>query len=81
MISRGVFEFIQKFKLALPLINSNAFFIMMITMLVSILLKACVCEFGFNVAFNNFAVISRHITTVSGCDRESSMLTFIVLPH
>ena len=28
----------------------------------------CVCVFGFNVAFNNFSVI----TTVSGCDRALS---------
>ena len=37
----------------------------------------CVCEFGFNVAFNNFSVISRRCLVVTG----SSMLTFIVLPH
>ena len=36
-----------------------------------------VCEFGFNVAFNNFSVISRRCLVVTG----SSMLTFIVLPH
>ena len=39
----------------------------------------CVCEFGFNVAFNNFSVI-QCITTVSGCDRELNA-TFIVLPY
>ena len=37
----------------------------------------CVCVFGFNVAFNNFSVISRRCLVVTG----SSMLTFIVLPH
>ena len=37
----------------------------------------CVCEFGFNVAFNNFSVISRRCLVATG----SSMLTFIVLPH
>ena len=36
-----------------------------------------VCLFGFNVAFN----IICHIMTVSGCDREHNLLTFIVLPH
>ena len=35
------------------------------------------CEFGVNVAFNNFSVISRRCLVVTG----SSMLTFIVLPH
>ena len=39
--------------------------------------KVCVCVFGFNVAFNNFSVISRRCLVVTG----SSMLTFIVLPH
>ena len=37
----------------------------------------CVCVFGFNVAFNNFSVISRRCLVVTG----SSILTFIVLPH
>ena len=37
----------------------------------------CVCVFGFNVAFNNFSVISRRCLVATG----SSMLTFIVLPH
>ena len=36
-----------------------------------------VCVFGFNVAFNNFSVISRRCLVATG----SSMLTFIVLPH
>ena len=36
-----------------------------------------VCEFGFNVAFNNVSVISQRCLVVTG----SSMLTFIVLPH
>ena len=40
-------------------------------------LGVCVCEFGFNVAFNNFSVISRRCLVATG----SSMLTFIVLPH
>ena len=40
-------------------------------------LCVCVCEFGFNVAFNNFSVISRRCLVATG----SSMLTFIVLPH
>ena len=40
-------------------------------------LRVCVCEFGFNVAFNNFSVISRRCLVATG----SSMLTFIVLPH
>ena len=39
--------------------------------------KLCVCVFGFNVAFNNFSVISRRCLVATG----SSMLTFIVLPH
>ena len=39
--------------------------------------RMCVCEFGFNVAFNNFSVISRRCLVATG----SSMLTFIVLPH
>ena len=39
--------------------------------------KLCVCVFGFNVAFNNFSVISRRFMVVAG----SSMLTFIALPH
>ena len=37
----------------------------------------CVCVFGFNVAFNNFSVISRRCLVATG----SSLLTFIVLPH
>ena len=37
----------------------------------------CVCIFGFNVAFNNFSVISRWCLVVTG----SSLLTFIELPH
>ena len=37
----------------------------------------CVCVFGFNVAFNNFSVISRRCLVATG----SLMLTFIVLPH
>ena len=37
----------------------------------------CVCVFGFNVAFNNFSVISRRCLVATG----RSMLTFIVLPH
>ena len=37
----------------------------------------CVCVFGFNVAFNNFSVISQRCLVATG----SSMLTFIVLPH
>ena len=37
----------------------------------------CVCVFRFNVAFNNFSVISRWCLVAIG----SSMLTFIVLPH
>ena len=37
----------------------------------------CVCVFGFNVAFNNFSVISRRCLVATG----SSMLTIIVLPH
>ena len=37
----------------------------------------CVCVFGFNVAFNNFSVISRGCLVATG----SPMLTFIVLPH
>ena len=36
-----------------------------------------VSEFGFNVAFNNFSVISRRCLVATG----SSVLTFIVLPH
>ena len=36
-----------------------------------------VCVFGFNVAFNNFSVISRRCLVATG----SSVLTFIVLPH
>ena len=39
--------------------------------------EKCVCVFGFNVAFNNFSVISRRCLVATG----SSMLTFIVLPH
>ena len=35
------------------------------------------CAFWFNVASNNFSVISRWCLVVT----ESSMLTFIVLPH
>ena len=42
-----------------------------------VLIKVCVCVFGFNVAFNNFSVISRRCLVATG----SSMLTFIVLPH
>ena len=38
---------------------------------------SCCCLFGFNVAFNNFSVISRRFLVATG----SSMLTFIVLPH
>ena len=37
----------------------------------------CVCVFGFNIAFNNFSVISRQCLVAAG----SSMLTFIVLPY
>ena len=37
----------------------------------------CVCVFEFNVAFNNFSVISRQCLVATG----SSMLTFIVLPQ
>ena len=37
----------------------------------------CVCVFGFNVAFDNFSVISRRCLVARG----SSVLTFIVLPH
>ena len=37
----------------------------------------CVCVFGFNVAFNNFSVISRRCLVATG----SSMLIFVVLPH
>ena len=37
----------------------------------------CCCLFGFNVAFNNFSVISERWLVATG----SSMLTFIVLPH
>ena len=37
----------------------------------------CVCVFGFNVAFNNFSVISRRSLVATG----SSMLAFIVLLH
>ena len=37
----------------------------------------CVCVFGFNVAFNNFSVISRRCLFATG----SSVLIFIVLPH
>ena len=40
-------------------------------------LALSVCVFGFNVAFNNFSVISRRCLVASG----SSVLTFIVLPH
>ena len=36
-----------------------------------------VCEFGLNVAFNNFSVISRRCLVVTG----SSVLTLIVLPQ
>ena len=36
-----------------------------------------VCVFGFNVAFNNFSVISRRCLVATG----SSVLTFIVLPY
>ena len=36
-----------------------------------------VCLFGFNVAFNNFSVISRRCLVATG----SSVLTFIVLRH
>ena len=39
--------------------------------------RSCCCLFGFNVAFNNFSVISRRFPVVTG----SSVLTFIVLPH
>ena len=39
--------------------------------------RVCVCVFEFNVAFNNFSVISRRCLVATG----SSMLTFIVLPH
>ena len=35
------------------------------------------CVLGFNVAFNNFSVISRRCLVATG----RSMLTFIVLPH
>ena len=41
------------------------------------LFRCCCCLFGFNVALNNFAVISRRCLVASG----SSVLTFIVLPH
>ena len=37
----------------------------------------CVCVFGFNVAFKNFSDISRRRLVAT----ESSMFTFIVLPH
>ena len=37
----------------------------------------CCCLFGFNVAFNNFSVISRLCLVATW----TSMLTFIVLPH
>ena len=37
----------------------------------------CCCLFGFNVAFNNFSVISRRCLVAT----RSSMLTVIVLPH
>ena len=37
----------------------------------------CVCVFRFNIAFNNFSVISRRFLVATG----SLMLTFIVLPH
>ena len=37
----------------------------------------CCCLFGFNIAFNNFSVISQRCLIATG----SSMLTFIVLPH
>ena len=46
-------------------------------MIVSVEMGVCVCEFGFNVAFNNFSVISRRCLVATG----SSMLTFIVLLH
>ena len=42
-----------------------------------IFIKMKVCVFGFNVAFNNFSVISRRCLVATG----SSLLTFIVLPH
>ena len=37
----------------------------------------CCCLFGFNIAFNNFSVISRRCLVATG----SSMLTFIVLSN
>ena len=40
-------------------------------------LPCCCCLFGFNVAFINFSIISRQCLVVT----ESSMLTFIALPH
>ena len=40
-------------------------------------LLVVVCFFGFNVAFNNYSVISRRCLVPTG----SSMLTFIVLLH
>ena len=40
-------------------------------------LVVVVCFCGFNVAFNNYSVISRRCLVPTG----SSMLTFIVLPH
>ena len=39
--------------------------------------NCCCCLFRFNVAFNNFSVISRRCLVATG----SSVLTFIVLPH
>ena len=43
----------------------------------AICLQLFVYLFWFNVAFNNFSVISRRCLVVTG----SSLLTFIVLPH
>ena len=59
--------------------NGQLAFVKMYNFLqVMVLLKnACVCEFGFNGAFNNFSVISRRCLVAT----RRSMLTFIVLPH
>ena len=46
-------------------------------LLESVCVCVCVCVFGFNVAFNDFSVISGRCLVVAG----SSMLSFIVLPH
>ena len=45
----------------------------------TVVLLVCVCEFGFNVAFNNFSVILRRCLVATG----SSMLTYAhsMLPH